>query len=373
MIPSTPLLREAARFSRSMATTVDLYRGSTPMQQGLPVVGGNIAGDRTDKVRLTANLTLGLGLGERLEVDNQRSQVRVYRGFPSLGTDERMLLGKFRVDELDFSALGEVQLKCSGMESYVMGARFLQPRVPQFAVSATRQIKQLITEALPSAKIRVRATRDAPLRTRVPWARDRWGAIDALNSFLGTETYSDHTGDFIIADEPDLVYGVPVYAITEGEGGVLISRSENDTREQVYNAVSVSGTSSDPTIPPLWAWAYDSDPNSPTYYWADPLGPAGGFGQVPRFYVSGFFNTTEQCQRTAFRFLGDALAKNVKLQFDTVPLEFLEVGDMVSVKMLDGNTRNHLVQKFDLDVGVDGGMTIDAMSTKVEAREDGQT
>lgn len=373
MIPTTPLLRSAARYSRTLATTVDLYRGSTVYQQNLPVISGTLSGDRTDKVRLTCDLTLGLAYGERLQVDNQRSQIRVYQGVPSLGTTERIQLGVFRVDELDYSALGEVNLKCSGMESYVINARLLKPRVPQFAVSSVRQIKQLITEALPSARVRVVSTRDAPLRTRVAWQRERWDAVDALSQFIESETYSDHTGDFIIANAPNLIFGVPVYAITEGVGGVLITRTENDTRAQVYNAVSVSGTSSDPNIPPLWAWAYDSDPNSPTYYWANPQGPAGGFGQVPRFYISGFFTNTQQCQRTAFRMLGDALAQNIKLTFESMSLAFLECGDMVSVKMLDGTTSTHMIQKFSYDLGVDGGMNIDAMSTKVEAREDGAT
>lgn len=369
MIPSTVLLRQAARFSRSLSTTVDLYLGSTLIQGGLPVTGGKISGDRTSKVRLTADLTLGLALGEKLNVTNQRSQVRIYRGVPSLGTDERMMLGCFRVDEVDYDVLGGVGLKCSGMESYVLDARFLKPRVPQFAVSATAQIKQLITEAIPSAKIRVRATKDAKLRVRTPWAQERWDAIDSLSAFLGVETYSDYTGGFVIANAPDLNRGVPVFAVTEGATGVLVGRSQNDTRDQVYNAVSVSGTSSDPTIPPFWAWAYDNDSNSPTYYWADPLGPAGGFGQVPRFYTSGFFTNNLQCQQTADRMLGDALAQNRSLDFTSVPLEFLETGDLVAVDLLDGTRINALIQTFEADLGVDGGYSATTMSTKVAARE----
>jgi hypothetical protein len=350
---------------------VDLYRGSTLIKAALPVTGGKLSGNRKDKVRLTADVELGLGLGEKLDIDNRRSQLRIYRGLTSTGAADRMLLGVFRVDELDYSGLGEMRIKCSGMESYVLNARFLKPRVPQFAVSAIAQIKQLIQEVLPSATIRVQATRDAPLRTRIPWARERWDAIDALSRFTEVETYSDYSGNFIIANEPDLINGVPVYAISEGVEGVMLDRSENNTRSQVYNAVSVSGTSSDPSVPPFWGWAYVDNPNSPTYYWADPLGPAGGYGQVPRFYTSGFFTNDEQCTRTAQRFLGDALAENVKLQFDSLPLEFLETGDMVAVDMLDGSVSNVLIQTFDYDLGVDGVWQADTMSTKVEAREDG--
>lgn len=371
MIPTTPVLREAARYSRTLSTTVDLYRGSSLIYPALPVTGGKLSGNRKDKVRLTADVELGLGLGQTLDIDNRRCQLRIYRGLTSTGADDRMQLGVFRVDDLDYSGLGEMRIKCSGMESYVLNARFLQPRVPQFAVSAIGQIKQLIQEALPSARVKIMATRDASLRTRVPWSRERWDAIDALSRFAEVETYSDYTGDFIVANEPDLINGVPVYRISEGAAGVMLDRSETNTRDQVYNAVSVSGTSSDPSVPPFWGWAYDDDPNSPTYYWADPLGSAGGYGQVPRFYTSGFFTNSEQCTRTAQRFLGDALAENVKLQFDSVPLEFLEVGDMAAVDMLDGSVSNVLIQTFDYDLGVDGVWQADTMSTKVEAREDG--
>jgi hypothetical protein len=333
------------------------------------VVGGTITAARTSKVRLEADLTLVHAANTLLDIDNQHCQARIYRGMPSLGTAERIQLGVFRVDDVDRSAFGEVHLNCSGMEAYVLDARFLQPRTPLYGISAMEQIKTLIKEVMPTAKIRVLATVDAPLRTRVPWERERWDAIEALGTFLNVETYSDHSGDFLIADMPDLINPVPVYAVDEGDGGVLVTRQETDTRDQIYNAVSASGTSSDSSVPPVWGWAYDDNPTSPTYYYADPQGPGGGFGQVPRFYVSGFFTDSGQCTRTAQKMLADALAENVKLSFTTLPLGMLEVGDTVSVTMRDGSVSNHLINKLTLDLGIDGTMQVETMSTKVEARE----
>jgi hypothetical protein len=363
----SPLLLEAVRYSQTLSLRVDIHQGRTMTTPRAPVVGGTVVADRGNKDRLSADVTMALNDWEQDIVNTRNCQLHISLGLETLGMQDRLSLGWFRVDEVDRAMPGEVSISTSGREAYVYDARLLRPRTPSYGQSTVNEIITLIREVVPSAKIRVRNTRDQLIEVTTPWDRDRWGAIEALAKTIDAEVFCDHSGEFVIADVPSIATGVPVYRINEGDLGVMISRTESDTREQVYNAVSVTGTSSDPNVPPLWGWAYDDDPASPTYYFADPL--EGGFGQVPRFYTSGWFTADWQCVRTAKKFLIDALAENRKLSFATVPLPFLEVNDLVDVDMLDGTREIHLIDRISFPLNGDGGMQCDTRSTKVEARE----
>lgn len=368
MIPASLLLQEAARYSQTLSVQVDIYRGSTPLHLGVPVVDGSIKSDRTGTIRLNADVTLAFTEYEATGIDTRRCSFRISRGVESLGYVERSPMGRFRVDDVSRDELGLVQLSGSGRETYVVDARFLQPRTPPRGQSTVKTITDLIKEALPSARVRQRNTQDRPVTATAPWEMERFEAIQALADSIQAEVYSDYTGDFIIADVPDLVNGVPVYVVNEGDAGVLISRSEKDTRDTVYNAMSVHGSSSDPNVLPVWGWAYDDDPTSETYYYANPDGPGGGFGQVPKFYASQFFTADSQCEATARSMLAYALAGNRSLSFSSIPLAFLETGDLVQVDMFDGTKEIHLLEKSDCSLDVGGGMKFDTLASKIPAR-----
>lgn len=367
MIPASALLQEAARYSQTVSVRVDVYRGRVMTTPKAPIVEGKISADRGDKSRLSCDMTLAQNLWEPDIVGVKGYQLHVSVGVESLGTQERIPLGWFRVDEVARGSDGTVSVKASGRESFVIDARLLRPRTPSFGQSTVGEIVALIREAVPSAQIRPRNTIDRLIDITTPWDRDRWGAIDALAKTIEAEVFCDYTGAYVIADEPSLVTGVPVVRFTEGEGGLLVTRMQSDTREQVYNAVSVIGTSTDPNVPELYGLAVDTDPNSPTFYYADPLD--GGFGQVPRFYSSGWFTAAWQCDRTANKFLVDSLAANQKLEFDSLPLPFLEVNDIVEVQMRDGSIAVHLIDDITYDLSGNASMSCLTRSTKVEARE----
>lgn len=366
MIPASPLLQEAARYSRTLSSRVDIYSGQTKLYSNVPVTTGTLTADRGSNARLSASVTLAMQWNEGLDINVQKCRFKTYRGIESIGIVERMLLGEFRVDEMSRDETGLIQLTGSGLESYVIDARFLRPRTPPKGQSTISFLTTLIKEALPSVAVRVTATRDQAITATAPWDSERWDAVTAMADSINAEVYCNPNGEFVIADAPDLVSQVPVYLINEGDGGVLVKRSLKETRDQVYNAVSASGSSTDPNVLPVWGWAYDADPQSPTYYYADPL--QGGFGQVPRFYESQFFNTDAQAQRTAQNLLAQSLAANKTLTFSAVPISFLEVGDTVTVQLIDGSFENHLLQKISCTLEIDGTFDAETLSSKVIAR-----
>jgi hypothetical protein len=356
MIWASDLTLEALKYSHSINTVVDIYRRGALQHERVPVTAGDITGDRSSKTRLNAKVSLALAPWEATGVDAKLCRFVVRQGVDITGGDGLVKLGEFRVDEVSRSRQGLVALTGVGLEQYVIDARFLTPRTPPYGVSTTGHIKDLINEVLPQANVVVRCTRNKPVQATAPWDRERWDAIDALATSIDAEVFVDHTGDFIIADIPTLL-GAPAIIFDSGASGLLVSRKEGETRDRVYNAVSVSGDSSDPAVPSVWGWAYDSDPASDTYYY-------GAYGQVPRFFSSRFFTTDQQCRDYADSLLAEGLAENTTISFGGLPTDLLEPGDVVGVRRFNGVLDAHLAQKVGYQFGGKNALAVDTLSAK---------
>jgi hypothetical protein len=372
VISVSPLFREAMAYPWTGASRVDVIRSGVVVAGNVPIESGKYTADRTSKIRLSVDVNIVEPPGEPIDIDIYTCRLRVYSGVTSLGHAEWIQLGEFRIDEIDRDESGSIAVKASGLEAYVIDDRFVQPRTPPWGASTVGEIEALIQESLPGQRVIRRGTRDLLVRATAPWDKERWDAIDALATTIDATVYVDHLGEFVITDAPQpglwipdpfgATTGTPVMTLDEGPGGVLVSRKEVDTRDQVYNAMSVYGDSSDPAVPPVFGWAYDDDPSSPTYYY-------GPFGKVTKFYSSSFFTTNAQCQSTAAAMLALALAPHSSLSFQAAPIPFLEVDDLVAVRTLSGNLEMHLLDKLDWDFGPGGELSVDTRSSKVAARE----
>ncbi|MGB8380587.1 MAG: DUF5047 domain-containing protein [Dermatophilaceae bacterium] len=343
MIAVSPLFQEAVRYSRSFFTVMDVVLGSGEIVSNVPVVSGSVTDDRSSKARLSATVEMGLYPWDDVVLDAYTTRFRLFRGLESLGYRELVQLGEFRVNELRRTNYGSLEITGKGLENYVIDARFLRPRVPPYGSSTIAAIRSLILEVMPSAVIDVTASTDRVVTSTAPWEKERWDACLTLAESINADVFVRHSGRFVIKDTPTLS-SPPVYTIDLGDGGVLVEEEVNNSREGVYNGVSVSGQSSDPKVKPAWALAIDNNPASPTYW-------LGGFGQVPRFYSSQYIATNAQAQQVANNMLAAATARNRTLTFNTVPLVFLESGDLVYVELTDGTFENHLLQKISYPLG----------------------
>lgn len=354
MIPHSPLYEEAVRYSNTMSTIVDVYVGDDLVYPGIPVVDGHVTCDRDSKVRWTSQIDIALYPWELVPLlDTYQARYKVFRGLTSLGRTEMLQLGEYRVDEIGRSEVGHITVSGSGLESYIVDDRFLQPRTPPYGESTLAVIQQLITEAVPATPTVVNQnTTDTRVLATAPWDRDRIDALLALGDSLNADVFSNNAGIFVIKDKPTLVGRVPVFLMNYGEGGVQIGKSEKNTRDGVYNAISVSGQSTDQSIPPVWGWAYDDDPDSPTFYF-------GNFGKKPRFYSSQYIYSDAQCASVALTMLAEALAINRTLTFESLAVCFLEAGDVVAVELDDGTLENHLLQKIEIGLNHNGTMKAD--------------
>ena len=357
MIPCSDLLKEAALYSQTMGLTIDILRGDSVVTANVPITDGKIDADRSSKTRLTADITIAGANYPNILVDLNVNRFRIRRGYQSLGVAESIQHGIFRVDDLEEHDDGTIAVSGSGLESYVIDARFLRPRTPPYGVSTVLHISDLIREVLPRAVVSIECTSDRPITATAPWDRERWDAIDALANSINAEVFADYRGFFVIRDVPSLTNSLPVYRLADGDDGVLIERTPKKTRDRVYNAVSVSGQSSDQDVPPVWGWAADMDPNSPTYYYGD-------FGQVPRFFSSQFFSSDAQCAAYAQNLLAEALAANEALSGTALPLLFLEPGDIIDVVLASGQVERRILEKMSYSLGTDASVSFETKLLK---------
>jgi hypothetical protein len=277
---------------------------------------------------------------DSLPVTSKGTRIRLYRGIESIGTRERIQVGEYQVASYKRTNRGTVSTTLKGLENFLIEAQFIRPRTPPYGAGTLATITDLITEVLPTAEVVVQCSTDRLITATGAWDKDRWGeAITKLAGSVNAEVFAGYDGRFYIVDAPDLATLTGQYRIAGGPGGILVTEDRSDTRDGVYNAVSVAANSSDQTVPPLWAWAYDSDPASPTYFY-------GPYGQKVRFYSSQFFTEESQCQAYAQRLLAESLAPNQTLSIGTLPIPFLEGGDAVTVVSEQGYpTGDYLINK----------------------------
>jgi hypothetical protein len=346
VIPVSDLYQEAMRYSRTMSARMDIVYNDVVLENDVPLVTGSVSTDRGSNIRYQASADMGMYPWDSLPLDADGTRIRLYYGLNSLGTTEFAQVGEYQVFDFGRTNRGSLKLTLKGLEQFLIEAQFIRPRTPPYGVSTISAISDLIYEVLPTSEVVALHSTDRLVQATGAWEKDRWAAIDQLARSINCEVFCGHDGRFYIVDLPDLPTLVGQYQLDGGPTGVMITESRTKTRDTVYNAVSVSSNSSDQTVPPLWAWAYDSDPASRTYFY-------GPYGQRVRFYSSQFFTTTAQCQAYADRLLAESLAPRKSLSIGGVPIPFLEAGDPVrtyTTQTVNPSTtpETYLIQKTSL-------------------------
>jgi hypothetical protein len=348
MIPCSAMFQEAMAYSRTMFTEMDIVYNGQVLENDVPVASGSVSTDRTRNTRYEASVEIGMYPWDSLPVSSNGTRIRLYRGLESIGVRERVQVGEYQVYSFKRTNRGTVSTTLKGLENYLIEGSFIRPVTPPYGNSIIATISDLIHDVLPDAEVVANCSTDRLVSSTGAWERDRWGdAITALAKGIDAEVYCGYDGRFYITDAPNLSTLTGKYRIQGGPGGVMVTEDRSDTRDGVYNGVSVSANSSDQTVPPVWAFSYDNNPDSPTYFY-------GPFGQRIRYYSSQFFTTVSQCQAYADRLLIESLAPNQSLSVGTAPIPFLEAGDPVTVVSEQGYPMaDFLINKTTLPLGND--------------------
>ncbi|WP_345620024.1 DUF5047 domain-containing protein [Streptomyces ziwulingensis] len=331
----------------------------------IPHTGGSVTVDRTQAIRRTCTITVAdptlIPRTPADELATYGARLRISRGvdYGDGSPPELVPLGVFRLDSVDGDVNeGPVTLSGKDLSAIIIDDKFTTPyRVAGTVVSA---ITELIQRSVPGADVINRIT-NATIGSRTfDVEADPWAGVQEIAAAAGAECYASPDGEFILATLPDLLAADPVWTIEATEGGVYISGNRAMTSDGVYNGVLARGENTSENSPPVQYMAWDTDPNSPTYY-------NGPYGRRPQFHSSSTLTTTSACKQAADLLLAKAKAPNASGDIASLPNPALEPGDVLRVMHEDGTRELHQAAAFTVPLDLGGDFPISTISAKEDA------
>lgn len=277
----------------------------------------------------------GINFGDTVE------EVPVFRGPIHTVTSQR------RYD-------GQLTVACNDLMAVVNDARFEQPRAAPTGSTTTGAIAGLLTEAVPGSTVVAPNVTDGTVPAGLTWDRDRGQAADDLGQAIGADIWYDPIGTPRIT-KPALLTDPPVWTLTDGVGGTVVSDSRTVSRDGVYNVVVVVIERADGSTP-IQVVVEDTDPASPTHV-------GGPFGRVPRFYRSPLVADANQALDAGRAMLARSTGLTRTRSVEAVPNPALEAGDRVDI-VVAGQLEYHIVDTITLPCGAAGPMQLTTRSAK---------
>lgn len=321
------------------------------------IVSGSVSGDRAGSVRRTAQVSVDPHVPEipamKDRLNPYGTYVKLFRGvrYPN-GRREEYQVFYGRIDQVE-EALQTLQIRCSDRAADVVDARFENTTwAGNYGTIGTLTCadcaRALILEVLPTATVTIDIT-DAALRALkvsgdTSWTRERSDALDQMAGACGAEWFASMYGDFYIRQLPAVAdSSTPVkWIVDTGDTGVLVTRTNVNDRQGVYNHVVVISEPFDGREPARGN-AYDNtDPLSPTFY-------GGPFGKVTGFFEGQQVDSNLNADKLAGQLLQQAIAAVKSISVECVANPQLQLADVVRVfdprNEIDGM---FFVQSFEL-------------------------
>lgn len=303
----------------------------------LPLIDGDVQLDGSADVRATTEVTIAAhdpATGERLWPEGASSPLTPYgttelfveRGIEfGGGSVEYVSLGYFRINDVEQPEAPDGPIRIAGADrmSMIIDSPLTTP--VQYGPSVTYEtvVQELAEDAYADVVIEWDDPDVAgdPIGRTAIVEKDRYSFIRELVVGLGKVAYFDHRGVLRIRSLPSS--GYPVWTVSRGARGVLVSASRSISREGVYNGVLATGEALD-TEPPVQALAVDSTPGSPTLW-------GGPFGKISREFASPLLTTTAQCALAAATVLRKSVGLPYNVDLTAVPNPALEPDDMIAI------------------------------------------
>lgn len=347
MFPVSAEFLRAVRHPQRVVTAVEWRRGLDDAWKSLEWSDGTVINSRISNTRWQCNLTLPPG---SIEVtpngfSSYGTQLRIFRGIriPRIGV-QSVPWGVYRIDTANDQKDKGIQVAGFSREIQLIDGRFPAPRRIGGDTAVT-VVEQLVSEVCPDVSFSWRVDGSDNTVASFIEEKDRWGTLDggiqgtAIATWLNGEMYFDGRGVFVVRNKPSIDNPVDWAMQTNdlNELGVMISPAKTFSRDGVYNLVVGMMMPSDGTKPIGPAYAWDTNPGSPTYAGPDPIGDPQGaaevapFGVIPVFYTTPLAATLGQLQKIVSGLLQDTLGLATNLAFSVSSNPALEAGDVVQV------------------------------------------
>lgn len=332
----------------------DLYVEGVLVRQ-LPLSGGSVVLREDSKVRRTLNLPVsltGLTVPETYDLLTPFGGEIVVRAGVRLGAGhtEMAPVGRFVIEDAGQGSHFADPVVVAGDRSVIIQSdRFLTPHNTSGERTVPGEIIFLLQQSIPGLEV-FDLTNSKTRTPTATWDRERWDCCEALAASIGAEVFFDPEGRGIIRSVPEADSALEAsWAVEGGDGGVLSDYATGLSRDMVYNAVAVTGDSSDPGIPPV---------NAVVYQKSGPLRWGGPFGRVPRFYSTPVVRTYGGAVTAGIKVLARSVAYSRRLLVDVVPNPASDIGDQLDTKLPDGTFERRVLREATLPLGLEGTMRI---------------
>lgn len=348
-----------------------IYNGVT-VAEGIDFEAGSVKVDRGSDVRRSLSLTIPdpaqfpIGPTDHYAVYGQRLYVE--RGITYLdGTTERVPVGTFVITSVSGDIhRGPLSIQAAGLEILLKRALWESAQSTTGYVSPAAFMSFHIPDTIPGASFVDASTGGAGALASKTWDAngDKWAALAEIANSIGAELFCDANGTFRLVDIPDPnnLSVAPVWDVTTGASGVMVSATMQLSADGVYNRVVVSGENTGDNAPPVSAEAKITDP-------ADPLRYGGPFGKVTKAYSSSLITNGTQAAATANALLIKYRAANRTVSLATIPNPALDAGDRIRVDYGAAHLPEiHVVNSFEIPLAsTDAAFNIDTVSGKADA------
>ncbi len=241
------------------------------------------------------------------------------------GLIEYVSLGYFRIDSVDQPDAPNGPISLAGKDRMAMIVDSKITAMVQFVATDTYGdvVEQLVVDAYPGAVIEWDDDTDTdPIgRSILVDQGERYPQIHEVITGVGKIMYFDHRGILVIRTPPEI--GRPLWTVSRGPRGVLVSASRSLSREGVYNGVLATGEGVD-IEEPVSALVVDDDPASPTYW-------GGAFGKISREFSSPLLTSAAQCELAGATVLRRSTGLPYNVDFSAVPNPALEPDDVLAL------------------------------------------
>lgn len=353
-----------------VSVKVNVLYGGLIIAEDIAFADGTVRVDRGSETRRSLSLTIAdpsrypVDPTDQLAVYGQ--QLYVECGLTYLdGSVERVPVGTFVITGVSGNIhTGPLTVTAAGLEILLRREPWATAISTGGSGSVASFLRFHIQDTIPGASFVDSSTNGWWTIPSKTWDAnsDKWAALTEAAASVGAELYCDAYGTFRLVDvpDPDDVSIPPVWEVSAGENGVMVSATMSLSADGVYNRVVVSGENAEDRSAPVSAEAMIVDTNDPLYY-------GGPFGKVSKPFSSSLITNTPQAQGVANAMIRKAKAPNRTVSLESVPNPALEAGDRIRVVYGDVHDPEiHIVNSFDIPLSVSGGFSISTVSGKKE-------
>lgn len=323
-------------YSSILVTTTD---GTT-----LPIASGAVTMDSRRDITRTCELELipnGRTAKQLYDlVMGSNTELTVRRGIQVNGAVEYVPLGVFSTDGAEYSKSVQGLVRWSGSDrsKRVSRARFIDP----YSITSGTSLVTAGTALLQSryanipcnfSNIPTNVLVGANITYDAGADSDPWASARSLFADYGYDLNFDGSGNARAVSIPDPATTAPAFDFGSTTTNLVTGGSVQGSMESAYTGVIASGEGSE-VVTPVRAIAWDTDPNSPTYY-------QSGLGQVPYFYSSPLLTTVDACTLAANTILARIKGRTDQFAWPAIVNPALEPLDVVTVTL--GGVKSTLV------------------------------